>query len=645
LGFARVVIIDEDLGKSGSGLVERPGFGQLLAAICAGEAGAVLALEASRLARNNRDWHHLLDLCAMTDTVIIDDHGVYDPKQINDRLVLGLQGTMSEFELSLFRQRARQAFEQKVERGHALWEVPVGFVRSDDDRCEQIADRQVQQAVAGVFRKFHELGSARQTTLWYRDQNMLLPQVQPGTSGREITWAAATLSRVRQMLTNPCYAGALAYGRTTAKTVIAEGRALHTGRTRKPQEQWRVLQLDNHVGYISWEEYQRIQLILEANGAMREGQAGGAAKGGGALLSGLLRCGRCGRQMYVQYSGTTGRVPRYGCHGGREHRGSASCLSLGALRVDQAVAEEVLAAIQPAGVRASLLAWEQLTCGQHEKRDAHTLALERARYEARRAQRQYEAVDPDNRLVAGELEKRWNTALLRVTELEQQLHVVGNETIPVTAEQKERLVHLGQRLDEAWNHPAACPELKKRILRTVLHEIVINNTEDGRAHILVLHWQGGVHTELRVGRNRPGHHRRVTDTDVIELIRELSKVCCDATIAATLNRLGYRSGTGKTWRTHSIHNVRYQHRLPNHSKGENWLTVEQTAKTLGVSETVIRRLIKQRVLPARQVVASTPWIIKRLDLVLPSVQAAIAAVHSGRRLPKTSPNQGEFPWK
>jgi excisionase family DNA binding protein len=645
LGFARVVVIDEDLGKSGSGLVDRPGFGQLLAAICGGEAGAVLALEASRLARNNRDWHHLLDLCAMTNTVIIDDHGVYDPQQVNDRLLLGLQGTMSEFELSLFRQRARQAFEQKVRRGHALWEVPVGFVRTEDDRCEQIPDRQVQQAVAGVFRKFHELGSARQTTLWYRDQNILLPQVQPGTSGREITWAPATLSRVRQMLKNPCYAGALVYGRTTARTVIAEGRAQHTGRARQPQEQWRVLQLDNHVGYLSWEEYQRIQQVLEANGAMREGQAGGAAKGGGALLSGLLRCGRCGRQLFVQYSGTSGRVPRYGCQGGRENRGSASCLSLGALRVDQAVAEEVLAALRPAGVQASLLAWEQLANGQHEQRAALALALERARYEASRARRQYEAVDPENRLVAGELEQRWNAALLRVAEAEQQLQAVGNAATAVTAEQKAQLLQLGQHLEEAWNHPAASVELKKRILRTVLQEIVINNTEDGRAHRLVLHWQGGVHTELRVQRNRPGHHRRVTGANVVELIGELSKVCSDATIAATLNRLGYRTGTGKTWRTHSIHNMRYQHRLPNYTKGEDWLTVEQAAQALAVSATVIRRLIQQRVLPANQVVARAPWIIKRLDLELPGVQAAITAVHSGRQLSTTSPDQGEFPWK
>src|SRR6516165_1294243 len=645
LVFALCVVIDEDLGKSGSGLVDRPGFGQLLAAICGGEAGAVLALEASRLARNNRDWHHLLDLCAMTSTVIIDDHGVYDPKQINDRLLLGLQGTMSEFELSLFRQRARQAFEQKVQRGHAMWEVPVGFVRTEDDRCEQIPDRQVQQAVAGVFRKFYELGSARQTTLWYRDQNIFLPQVQPGTSGREITWAIATLSRVRQMLKNPCYAGALVYGRTTTKTAIVEGRAHHTGRTCKSHEQWRVLLLDDHVGYISWDAYQRIQQVLEANGAMREGQAGGAAKGGGALLSGLLRCGRCGRQMFVQYSGTTGRVPRYGCHGGRENRGSASCLSLGALRVDQTVAQEILAAIQPAGVQASLLALEQLTNGQHEKSEALTLVLERARYEANRAQRQYEAVDPENRLVAGELEKRWNTALVGVTELEQQLQAIGKQECAMTAEQKEQLLHLGQRLEEAWNHPAASLELKQRILRTVLYEIVINHAEDGSAHVLVLHWQGGVHTKLRVQRNRPGYHRRVTDFNVIELIRELSKVCIDATIAATLNRLGYRTGTGKTWRAHSVSSLRYTHRLPNYIKGKDWLTVEQTAAALGVSETVIRRLIKQRVLPAKQVVESTPWIIVRKDLALPRVQAEIQAVHKGRRLPKTWPDQSEFPWK
>ncbi len=552
---------------------------------------------------------------------------------------------MSEFELSLFRQRARQAFEQKVQRGHVLWEVPVGFVRTGDDRCEQTPDRQVQQALTGVFRKFRELGSARQTALWYHDAQMLLPQVRPGTAGAEVVWALPTESRVRQILKNPCYAGALVHGRTTVKTVIKDGRTLQRGRRRQPQEHWKVLLLDNHAGYISWEDFQLNQRILEANGAMRTGQAGGAAKGGEALLSGLLRCGRCGRQLFVLYSGSTGRVPRYGCPGRRDQRGAAACLSLGAWRVDQGVVDQVLEALQPAGVQAALLALDCLGDVRHDKRAALTLALEKARYEAARAQRQYHAVDPENRLVAGELEKRWNDALLRLAGVEQQLQAIGREQVVVSPEQRAQLLALGRDLPALWYQPAASPELKKRILRTVLREIVIDNSADGTAHVLVLHWQGGVHTELQIKRNRPGHHRRVTVANVLELIQELSKVCSDATIAATLNRLGYRTGTGKTWRSHSVQNVRYHHRLPNYPKGGDWLTVEQAAQTLEVSVTVVRRLIKEHVLPAQQLVALAPWIIARQDLSRPAVQAAVAAVRQGRRLRPTSPEQGEFPWK
>jgi DNA invertase Pin-like site-specific DNA recombinase len=636
LGFARVVVIDEDLGRSGSGLVERPGFGHLLAAICAGQAGAVLALEASRLARNNRDWHHLLDLCALANTLIIDDRGVYDPREINDRLVLGLRGTMSEFELNLFRQRARQAFEQKVQRGHALWEVPVGFVRTDDDRVEQTPDRRVQQAVLGVFRKFRELGSARQTALWYGDHQSPLPQVRPGTRGREVTWALPTESRIRQILKNPCYAGALAYGRTASRTVIADGRAQQGGRQRQPLPRWKALIRDNHAGYISWEDYQQNQQILEANAAMRDGQAGGAAKGGAALLSGLLRCGRCGRSLFVLYSGPSGRVPRYACHRDRSRRGSASCLSLGAWRVDQAVAGQVLEAIQPAAVQAALDAAQRLGDEQHQQREALTLALEGARYEAERARRQYDAVEPENRLVARTLEQRWEAALARVAELEERLGAVAPGPVLVSAEERERLLALGRDLAAVWHHPAAAAEFKKRLLRAVLREVVIEDNADGSEHVLRLHWQGGVHTTLRVKRNGTGQHRRVTTGDVREIIGELSKICTDATLAATLNRLGYRTGTGRTWRAHSVANVRYYHRLPNYPKGVDWLTVEQAAAALEVSATVIRRLIKERVLPASQVAASAPWIIARADLSLAAVQAAGKVVREGRQRRSTA---------
>src|SRR5246500_2645 len=278
LGFGQLIVIDDDLGRSGSGMQERPGFGKLLTSVCQGLAGAVFALEASRLARNNRDWHHLVDLCALTETLLIDSDGVYDPRQLNDRLVLGLKGSMAEFELGLLRQRAREAFEQKVKRGFALWEVSVGFVRSEDGRIEKTPDRQVQQATSLVFQKFRQLGSARQATIWFREEQIPIPQAKPGAAGREVIWALPSSGRIRQMLKNPCYAGAFAYGKTAPRTVIEEGRARQRSRYRKPQNEWKVLLVDHHPGYISWEEYLDNQRRLEANVAWSDGEGSGAAK-------------------------------------------------------------------------------------------------------------------------------------------------------------------------------------------------------------------------------------------------------------------------------------------------------------------------------------------------------------------------------
>ncbi len=646
LGFASTVVIDEDQGKSGSGLQERPGFGRLLAAVCQREVGAVLALEASRLARNNQDWYHLIDLCAMTETLIIDAEGVYEPRELNDRLLLGLKGSMAEFELGLLRQRAREAFEQKVRRGHAMWEMPVGMVRNEEDRIEKTPDRQVQQAIDGVFTKFRELGSARQTMLWYRDENIPLPEIQPATRGREVVWRLPNGHRIYQILKNPCYAGALAYGRTAEKTVVKQGRTRKTAtRQRKPQDQWKILLLDNHPGYITWEDYLENLRILESNLAMRGGTTRGAAKRGPALLAGLLRCGRCGRRLFVAYSGRGGRVPRYACRGGRTDRGEAACLSLGGVSIERAVTQQVLEAIQPAGIEAALAALEHQSDARVEKRQSLELALEKARYEARRAQRQYDAVDPDNRLVAGELELRWNDALSTVSRIEEELALLDTSCSDLTPEQKQRLLQLGNDLPELWQHPSASNELKKRILRTALHEVVVDNDEDQRRHVLQLHWQGGVHTELRVRYNGIGQRRVRTEKTALELIRELSKVCSDQTIAATLNRLGYQTGGGKTWRVHSVQQTRSYHRIANYRNSQEWLTIEEASKELEVSHTVIRRLIHQSILPASQVVATTPWIIERENLSLAAVQSAVAAVHTGRQLPRRHPNQTEIAFK
>jgi resolvase-like protein/recombinase len=378
------------------------------------------------LARNNRDWHHLIDRCALTDTLLIDDDGISEPRQRNDRLVLAMQGSMAEYARGLMRQRARQAVADKIRRGHVRWEVPVGFVRTDDDRREKRADRQVQQAGAGVFQKCRELGSARQTMWWYRDEQLPLPAVQPGTAGREIIWRLPNGHRMNQMLSNPCSAGALASGRTEAKPVIEDGRARQTTRRKKPREQWRMLRLEDHPGSLSWEEFLSNREPLEAKSAVPKAAAGGAAQRGPAWRSGVLRCGRCGRKRNVASSGSTGRVPRYVCTGGRVDRGSSACLTIGGLRVDQAVDAAGLEAIQPAGVQASLDALARVMAEHDIKRQALALALEKAHYEVQRARRQYDRGDPDSRLVAGELERRWNAALERVVEGDAHLAALAS---------------------------------------------------------------------------------------------------------------------------------------------------------------------------------------------------------------------------
>lgn len=644
LGFRETVLIDEDQGRSGSGQQERPGFGRLLSGVCLGTVGAVFALEASRLARNNRDWHHLVDLCAMTDTLIIDAEGVYDARQLNDRLLLGLKGTMSEFELGLMRQRARQAFEQKVKRGHALWELPVGYVRSEDHRIEKTPNREVQQAIAGVFRKFLEVGSARQTTLWYWDEELPLPQVVPGSAGHEILWRRPSAHRVNQIIKNPCYAGAFVYGRTATQTIVSEGRSRQGNRRRKPQEQWKVLIFDSHPGYITWDDYQRNQKMLEDNSAQVWNKAGrGAAKQGPALLTGLLLCGSCGRRLYVNYSGSTGRVPRYVCTGSRLERGSAGCLSAGSLHVDQAIVAEVLGAIKPVGVEAALLAVKRLDEQNDQRRTSLILALERAQFEAGRAQRQYDAVDPDNRLVADELERRWNEALERVSELESRIASLNSAAEPLSEETRHGLNALGADLDAVWHHPDTDIRLKKRIIKTVIKEIVLSNIDDPPRHQLHIHWQGGVHTERSVLRNARGKHAKVAHTDVLELVRELTKVCEDKQIASILNRLGYKSGQGNSWHAHRVASLRSYHRLPKYHKSAEWITLEEAAKRLGVSNTVVKRLINAGTLPANQVVAYAPWVIKVVDLKLPQVKTAVKAVRSGRKLPLKVHGQQEIP--
>ena len=642
LGFSEVVVIDDDLGRSGAGTTERKGFARLLEAVCSGQVGAGVALEAARLARNNRDWHHLVDLCALTGAVGIDHYGVYDPQILNDRLLLGLKGTMSEFELGLLRQRAQEALRHMVARGEVLSEVAIGYERTEDNRCEMTADRQVQEALRGVFAKFEELGSARQVLLWYCQERIPLPS--KSRDKRSVVWRVPGYPRVLSILRNPIYAGAFVHGRTTTRTEVVDGRARKTAGHALPREEWKVVLRGHHPGYIAWEQFLRNQEQLASNAAMRGLMTPGAARKGGALLAGLLRCARCGRKLHVAYSGASGNVPRYHCKGGQINHGVALCISFGGLRPDEAVSRTVLDAVSPIGVQAALDAWDGWAKREDERHRSLRRALEKAGYDVERARRQYDVVDPENRLVAAELEQRWEGALAEAKKLEECLHAAADEPPPGEAE-RCRLLELGDDLQHAWFHPASSPELKKRILRTVLEEIVADILDDGSQVELRLHWKGGVHTLLRVPLNKKGQHGRTTDRDTVDLVRELAKVCADFEIARILNRLGKRTGVGNSWTEPRVRSLRSNRKIdPCPPKQERtWCTMADAAEELRVSATTVRRLLRDGALLGNQVVAHAPWIIARENLHTEEVQAAVKAIHEGRRRPQTLDGQEEIP--
>jgi DNA invertase Pin-like site-specific DNA recombinase len=468
LGWSDVQVIDDDLGRSGSGIA-RPGFEKLLAAICEGRVGAVLSIEASRLARNGRDWHTLLEFCGLVGTLIVDEDGVYEPRSPNDRLLLGMKGTMSEMELSIFRQRSTEAIKQKARRGELIRTVAVGYLKTDDERIEKDADRRVQDAITLVFHKFEELQSVRQVLIWMRREQILLPAVVHSYGRQSIEWKSPVYRALHHILTNPVYAGAYAFGRRSARVKIENGRKRMIRSLHRSWKDWQVLIKDHHEGYITWTEFERNQCLISDNANRQSNMGRGSIRQGEALLAGLLRCARCGRKLTVSYSGKGGPTQRYVCRGASDQVGANSCISFGGTRIDRAVAQEVLDRLQPLGIEAALAAMNAHEEDDLEKRRQLENAVEQARFEATRAHRQYDQVDPDNRLVAGELERRWNERLARVCALEGQLAQQETEPpITLSLQDRERLLALGRDLSHAWNSVGASVETRKKIVRLLI---------------------------------------------------------------------------------------------------------------------------------------------------------------------------------
>ena len=612
LGFQQVEVIDEDLGRSGSGQVQRPGFEHLVAEVCTGQVGAVLCIEASRLARNGRDWHHLIELCGLVRAIVIDPDGVYDPGLLNDRLLLGLKGTMSEFELNLLRQRSLEAIRQKARRGELQFRLPVGFRWTQNGKIEIDPDRRVQQAVHLVFAKMTELGSARQVLLWFRREKTNLPALALDRPGQQIIWKLPVYNTIWHMLRNPAYAGGYAFGKTESRTKVIGGHARKSEGHFKAPDAWTVLIRDHHPGYISWEQFERNQAMLADNAHMKSRMEPKAGRGGRSLLAGLLRCRRCGRMLHVTYSGTHGQVPRYHCRGAHINHGEAWCISFGGLRPDEAVAAEILKAVEGNAIEAALEVATRIAEQQRQRHRALSLELEQARYEAHLAARRYEAVDPDNRLVAAELEARWNGTLQAVGEIEQRLRQSELSDSAARIPDKATFCSLAQDLPAVWNSAATEMRLKQRIVHILVEEIIADVDEASTEIVLMIHWTGGRHSELRVKKNTPGRHSRCTDLEAIEIIRRMAGKFPDAQIASTLNRLGLKTGPGNTWIEGRVRTVRSYHNLPAYdakTSTRDSLTLEETSERLGVSHKVVRRLIESGKIAATQVVPCAPWEI------------------------------------
>jgi DNA invertase Pin-like site-specific DNA recombinase len=636
LGWTDVTVIDDDLGRSGSG-ISRPGFERLLAAICEGRVGAVFAIEASRLARNGRDWHTLIEFCGLVGTVIVDEDGVYEPRHPNDRLLLGMKGTMSELELSLLRARSMEALKQKARRGELFFTVAVGYVKVGRDKIEMDPDLRVRDAIGLVFARFAEMQSIRQVFLSLRADRIALPYIDSKSSGQhQLLWKLPVYTTVNNFLTNPVYAGGYAFGRTGSRITIENGRKRILRGYRKDRSDWAVLLVDHHEGYLSWADYERNQRLIADNANGKGMMVRGSVRKGEALLAGLMRCGHCGRRLLVSYNGTKGDIGRYNCDATRSDPGVPACISFGALRVDEAVGAEIVRLVQPLGVEAAVRAITECEHQAGEKRRQIELAFEQARYEAARARRQYDAVDPDNRLVAGELERRWNAALMAVATLEGELEtLVRQRPAALSAEERQRLLQLGTDLEAAWHHPAATAVTRKRIVRVVLREVVAR-IEDEQIHLL-LHWHGGDHTRLTVRKNRRGQTRWVVEPETVDLIRTCARLMPDKAIAGMLNRTGKRTGRLNGWTQSRVRGFRNTHGIAVYVEGE-WaergeVTLTETARMLNLSPMTVLRQIRAGIVPATQYCKGAPWVIKRRDI---EGQQLIERAKTGRKGPSSS---------
>jgi DNA invertase Pin-like site-specific DNA recombinase len=584
----RIVVIDTDQGQSGASAADREGFQRLVAEVGMGRAGIVLGLEVSRLARNNADWHRLLEICAMTDTLILDEDGLYDPSEFNDRLLLGLKGTMSEAELHFIRARLQGGILSKARRGELQTPLPVGLVYDLAGRVMLDPDTGVQHALRHLFDTFAQTGSARAVVQAFAADGLLFPaRVRVGERKGELVWMPLRHWRVLRTLHNPRYAGAFVYGRRKQSSTADGKVTLHD----LPRDQWISLIPDAHPGYITFEQFETNQLTLAHNAhAHGTDRAGGPAREGPALLQGMVICGRCGKRMTVRYHHRRGtELPDYQCVGESIQAGSSRCLSIPGHGVDQAISQLLLDTVTPLALEVALTVQAELEARADQADQLRRAHVERARQRAELARRRYLAVDPDNRLVADTLEADWNNALRQhQTAQDEYEQATAAAHAALNDERKQRIRQLATDFPKLWSDPATPQRERKRMTRLLIEDVTLNKTNQIHLHI---RFRGGRTTSLAIPIPLKSWQARQTDPDTFAMLDRLLNDHTDAETAQQLNAAGRRTGMNQPFTARIIIHLRRAHGLPSHAdrlRARGLLTIDQTAHQLGVHPSTIK---------------------------------------------------------
>lgn len=630
LGWPRPIVIDGDLGVSAGGYIDRPGFQNLLTRIATGQVGIILCFDASRLSRNSKDWAHLFELCRFFDSLIADGDQVYDLARPNDRLIIGIKGTVSEMELNLIRNRMRSGIDTKAARGELRFLLPVGYVHDPEDRIVFDPDQRIRCAVQSMFEQFDRMTSVRQLALWYLDTKTRFPS-KLSRRNSVMRWEVPTSNTLRKLLLHPIYAGAYVFGRRQTVVEYRDGKIHKRELDPRPAEQASVCIHDHHPGFIPWSRFLANRArILDNRPRWNMHQNKGAIREGLALLPGLLRCARCGSKIRVGYKQDSAL---YYCDGGAE-KGSRRCFAFGSAAIDHEVGEQVCAALSPHALDAARQA-AVTTSAQHAREiENANLQVEAAQYSADRAFEQFDQCDPKNRLVADTLEERLNAKLADLHAAKEHQRQVLERKPEEPENVIERLHDLGRDFPRVWNHPQADARLKKRLLRAAIREILVQPLEDPPRLEVTIHWQGGVHTRCHV--NRPIRASGKPGQPLDQLVRTLAAELEDREIARVLNMNRTTTPRGNPWTQDRVREFRKQNRIctPSNTEARNTLTMNQVQSQLGLSHNAVLGMVKLGLLVPNQIAPFAPWRVLRTELDSDAVRRAVAQLKTTRRLPK-----------